>query len=329
MYRWRKFWLKVERYRRVRWPRRVRKFKLMSRHPFAVPVVTIGLLAIITGGILYLNHLTNHTPPPPDAKMVIISHDGVQQIVPTRQATVGSLLSKLKIVLHQGDVVEPAAATPIDQDQFRINIYRALPVEIVDGSQKTFTFSAATTGRAIAEQVGVNLYPEDIAQRQPAENFLRDGAIGEQVVINRATPVNVDLYGTEVVLRTHATTIAGLIKEKGIKLTKSDQVIPDPSTPITAGQQITFLRSGTVVETDTETIPMPIQTINDDSLAYGTDAIRQQGAPGQQIVTYQVTLQNNVEINRTVIESIVVKAPVTQIEAIGTSLSGIKGDMAL
>ena len=321
--------LKASRYRRVRWPRRVRKFKLMSRHPLVVPAVTIIVLVALTAGTYLLARHTNHLPPVQDSKIVIISHDHQQQIVPSKEATVGALLAKLHLTLNRGDVVEPALTTPIDQDEFRINIYRAVPVEIVDGANKTFTFSAATTGRAIAQQAGTGLYPEDIANVVPAQNFLKDGAIGEQVVVNRATPVNVDLYGTQVVLRTHATTVAALIKEKHIKLIKNDQVVPALNTPITPGQQIDFIRTGTKVETDTETIAMPVQTIDDNSLAYGTSAIRQQGSTGQQVVTYQVSLQNNVETSRSVIQKVITKPPVTQIEVVGTSLSGIKGDMAL
>src|SRR5262249_20767207 len=50
---------------------------------------------------------------------------------------------------------------------------------------------------------------------------------------------------------------------------------------------------------------------------------------GQQVVTYQVSLVNNVETGRSVIQKVVTKEAVKQIEVMGTSLSGIKGDMAL
>lgn len=317
------------RFRRVRLPRRIRKFKIMSRHPFAVPVMTIGLLIVLSGGSYLIARQTNKLPPVHDAKIVIISHDDERQIVPSKEKTVGGLLSKLHIKLGEGDVVEPAAAARITQDQFRINIYRAVPVQIVDGIHKTFAFSAAKTPRAIAQQASIGPYPEDIVKTEPSADFLRSGAIGEQVIIDRATPVNVDLYGTPVVLRTHATTVGGLMKEKKIKLEKNDQLSVPTATPIVANQTIAFLRTGTKVETITETIPTPIQTINEPSLAYGTTAVRQQGSPGQQVVTYEVALVNNVETTRKIIQKVVTKAPVTQVAVVGTSLSGIKGDMAL
>lgn len=323
------FHIRFVHFRRVKLPRRVRKFKLMSRHPFAVPFITITALVVLTGGVYFAASHTNKLPRPHDAKIVIISHDHEQQTVPTKEATVGSLLQKLKITLNEGDVVEPAQTTPITQDQFRINVYRAVPVQIIDGGTKTYAFSASKTPRAIAQQAGASLFPEDNLVTVPSDNFLAGGSIGEQVIVDRATPVNVDLYGTQVVLRTHAKTVAGLIKEKKIKLAPKDQIVPALDTPITPDQKLSFIRTGTKTETVTETIATPIQTISDASLAYGTSAIRQQGASGQQIVTYQITIVNNVETGRSVIQKVVTKAAVTQVMVVGTSLSGIKGDMAL
>lgn len=311
-------------------PKLSRLFKVRSwKHPFAVPFITIMVLACLTGAIYLVARNTHKLPPVHDAKIVIISHDKQQQIVPSKEATVGALLKKLNITLGQGDVVEPALSTPIDQDQFRINIYRAVPVAVVDNGTTTFTFSAAKTPRAIAQQAGAAPYPEDKITASPANNSYQSGIIGEQVTVERSVPINVDLYGTKIAMRTHAKTVGELMQEKNIKLIKNDQISPAANTPITPGMQVSFLRTGVKVETVAEQIPTPVQQINDPSLAYGTKAVRQQGSPGQQVVTYQVQIVNNVETGRTVIQKVVNKQPVTQIEVIGTSLSGIKGDMAL
>ncbi len=323
------FKIKVARFRRVRWPRRARQLKLISRHPHAVPVFTVTILLLLSVGGYFLARQTNNLPPAQNAKIVIISHDHEQQIVPSKEPTVGALLAKLHLTLNQGDVVEPALSTPIDQDEFRINIYRAVPVEIVDGAQRTFAFSAGTTPRAIAQQAGVTVYPEDGVTTTPNQNFVADASIGEQVVIDPATPVNVNLYGTQLVMRTRATTVGGLIKEKNIHLAASDQVTPATTTPLSAGIQVLIERNGVKIETVTQTIATPIQTISDATLAYGTNAVRQQGSPGQQIVTYQDKLVNGVVVGRTPLQTVVTQQPVTEIVVIGTSLSGIKGDMAL
>jgi len=74
---------------------------------------------------------------------------------------------------------------------------------------------------------------------------------------------------------------------------------------------------------------MPVRTILDSSLAFGTSAVRQVGSPGKQITTYQDILKNDQVVGRTLVQTVVTVAPVTQIVVQGTNLSGIKGDMAL
>ena len=314
--------LKFKRRAAVKNRRRIRKIKLLSRHPFAVPVFTFVFLLAVSASAYAV--LVDHDAPYRDARVVIINHDHVQQTVPSVEPTVGSLLKKLNITIAEGDVVEPALDTKINQDDFRINVYRAMPVKIVDGSSKTYTFSAATTPRAIARQTGSQLYAEDHVTTDPVQNFLRDGAIGEQVIIDRATPVNVNLYGTPEVIRTHAKTVGELVKQKGIKMASNDQILPTADTPIAPNQQIFIAREGVKLQSVNETIAMPVQTIIDAGLAYGTNAVRQQGSAGQRVVTYQI----NEDGTRSVIQSIVTQEPVTQIVVRGASLTGTKGDMA-
>jgi len=308
--------------------KRVRKLKLLTRHPVMVPVVTFLTLAVLTTiGILLLGGTSKVTAS--NAFVVIVSHDHVQQTVPTHEPTVGALLQKLNITLRQGDVVEPGLTTAINQDDFRINVYRSVPVEIVDGAQKTYTFSAATTPRSIAQQAGVTLNPEDELSTLPTTNFLKEDAIGERVVINRATPVHVNLYGTKVDLWTHAKTVGDLLNEKGITLAAHDTLEPSASTPISPNQLIFILRKGVKIESSTQTIAMPVQEQYSADLAFGEQAVRQRGSPGKRVITYQVQLQNGKPVSRKIIQSVVVQPAVAQIVVVGTSLSGIKGDMAL
>lgn len=309
--------------------RKAKKLHKMSKQPYAVPFLTFACLFLLTGIVLLVARSYHKLPAAHDAKVVIVSYDHHQQIVPSKEATVGDLLKKLNVSLKEGDIVEPAQTARINQDQFRINIYRAVPVQVVDGATKTYAFSAAKTPRAMAQQTGTQLYPEDVTSNQPVDNFVTSGAIGEQVVVDRATPVAVDLYGTPVTLRTHAKTVGQLVKEKGIKLEPKDQLVPAADTPITPNQKVSFIRTGTKTITVTEDIATPVQNTADGNLAYGTTAVRQQGSPGQKVVTYQVDIVNNVETKRTATQTVVTKAPVTQINVVGSSISGIKGDMAL
>lgn len=314
--------LKFKRKAAVKNRRRIRKFKLLSRHPFAVPVFTFVFLFVVSAVLVAV--FVDRDQLQRDTRVVIITDDGQKQIVPSVESTVGTLLKKMDVKIDPGDVVEPSLNTKIRQDDFRINIYRALPVKIVDGQSKTFTSSAATTPRAIARQTGAELYAEDRVVTEPVRNFLRDGAIGEQVIIDRATPVNVNLYGTAEVIRTHAETVGDLVKEKGIKLSSNDQVLPAAETPITPNQQIFIAREGVKLQSVTERIAMPVETILDPGLTYGTTAVRQQGSPGERVVTYQI----NDDGSRSIIQNVVIRDAVTQIVVRGASVTGSKGDMA-
>jgi uncharacterized protein YabE (DUF348 family) len=306
-----------------------RKLSIFYHKPHMVPVITIALLILITlVGLGALRFIYRNEAPTLPNRIVIVSYDKDKQVVPSNEATVGALLNELSINLNKGDRVEPSLDTKIDQDQFRINVYRAVPIELVDGQQQTFTFSAATTPRSIAAETGETLYAEDKLTSIPTKSFIKDGALGQRIVIERATPVNMDLYGTTVVMRTHAKTVGEMLKERNIKLTKDDRLLPAPSTPITAGAQVAILRSGKQVKTIEEAIAMPVKPVYDNSLAYGTSAVRQAGSPGKKVVTYEVTLSNNKEVSRKVLQEVITTQPVTQITVVGTSLSGIKGDMA-
>ncbi len=306
--------LRIERFRRVRWPRKVRKFKIASRHPYAVPIVTLIVLLLLSAtGLIVVNR---HQLPKSSAYVVIVSHDGAQQVVPSHEPTVGTLIAKLHIKLYQGDVVEPSPATHINQDDFRINIYRAKPVEILDGLHKMFVFSAAKTPRAIANQAAVSLYPEDQVTSLPTSNFISQQAIGETVAIKRSVPISLILYGTPIVTRTHSDTVGQMLKEKNIVLRNGDTVQPATTTPIAANQQIFILHKGTSIATATQPIPEPVQTIDDPSLTVGTSAVRQQGSPGILLITYVVDVKSG---NKTPLQSVQLQPPVTEIIARGTA----------
>jgi uncharacterized protein YabE (DUF348 family) len=293
----------------------------MSRHPYVVLVGTF--IVLIAASAVFFTLLNKHDAPVSNAYVVIVTHDGAHQTVPSREPTVGALLSKLRIRLNQGDVVEPSQNTHINTDDFRINIYRALPVEITDGINRTFTFSAATTPRAIVQQTGINIYPEDQLTTAPSTNFIGGGPIAETVAIKRSVPISLILYGTPTVTRSHSDNVEQMLSEKNIVLRNGDTVQPAPATPISANQQIFILHKGTQIVTSTQSIPIPIQKVDDATLSSGTTAIRQQGSTGTLLITYQLDVKTGA---RTQLQSVEVQPPVTEIEAIGTApVSGTLG----
>jgi uncharacterized protein YabE (DUF348 family) len=301
----------------------VERFKRWHGHPvgFAV-MVFFGLLFI--GGVILLALATTHSTTtfhPDTSYIAIVSHDHQKQTVPTNERTVGALLKKLNIRVTSRDRVEPSLSTAIDQENFRINVYRVVPVTITDGATTSTTYTAAATPRSVVAQTGQSLFAEDKVSAEPAQNFVAQQSIGERIIIQRSVPVTLNVYGTMLSLRTHATTVTELLRSKNVRLTKADTVIPAGNTPITSNMQVFVNRIGTQIVTETQTVPAPMQVITDPSLSFGTSAVRQQGSAGTQVLTYQVNSQNGVVVSRTLLQTVVTVAPVPQIVVRGQAVS--------
>lgn len=299
------------------------KAKKLHKHPLALPIVTFLSLFIITSvGLIVLN---SHTDRPSDAHVVRLNVEGQRQTIPTRVNTVGEFLDHAGIVLSDGDVVEPTKDTQIAEDNFRVNVYRARPVIIIDGSKKITALSAARTPRSLVTNAGAQIYPEDKVIASPAENFLVDQTIGEKVVITRATPVFLNLYGTPLSIRTQAKTVQDVLTEHNIRLASGDNILPAASTVITTNTQIFVTRAGIHVAIVEEKVDAPVETVYDTSLSFGTRVIRQVGQAGKKVRTYAIEEKNGQEISRQLIQEVIIAEPVKQIVAVGRAVD-IGGD---
>ena len=294
----------------------------IKRRPYLLPILGLLLGAAIVGMMAYYRGGTP-TFRPSESHVVFVFDSGHKQTVDTKAKTVGELIQRLNLHLIPQDVVEPAADTEIVEDNFRINVYHARPVTIVDGTNKTVTLTAQKSARVVAEAAGLKINPEDLASF--AQGDVKENVIGEKVVISRATPVILNLYGSPIPSYTLATTVSSLLAEKHIKLDNGETVNPVPDTRVIPNMQVFILAKGSQVVTTEETIPFPTQTVNDITLSFGTTVVRQPGAPGKQAVTYLISSVKGVETSRKVIQQVIVQAPVPQIVARGATID-INGD---
>lgn len=299
--------------------RRLRKIDTYF-HLHPLRMFGVSSLIIVLSSVLLFVPLSGRAAKISDAHVVILYADRKTSTLPTREPTVGEFLEKAQVQIHEGDVVEPSLDTKIEEDNFRVNVYRAAPVVVYDGDKKLYGFSAALTPRSLAEQTGAKLYAEDTVITEPSTDFLKDGTVGNKVVVDRATPASLNLYGTSLAVRTHAKTVKELLDEKKVKLLADDKVTPSMDTILTPSTLVFVTRSGTQVITEEVEIPAPSQTVQDNSLSFGTTAIRQAGIPGKKSVTYQIDLLNGVESGRRVIQEVVVQEPVSQVIARGKAV---------
>ncbi len=277
-------------------------------------LMIVGLMFLSKGGHTYVE--TNY-------HVVYLFDSGQKRTIDTNAQTVGALINRLDLHLIPQDVVEPSLNTPIVEDNFRINIYHARPVTVIDGDHKIVTLTAQLSARVVAQTAGLAVRPEDIATFSTGE--IKDNIIGEQVVVHRATPITINLYGSQVPTYTLASTVEDLLSEKHIKLDHGENVSPALQTPIKPKMVVFILSKGTHVQTVEEPIPVPTKVISDASLSFGTTVTRQNGAAGKELTTYLVSIQKGKPEAKKIIQRIIIEPPVPKIVARGTTID-INGD---
>src|SRR3990167_3461126 len=295
----------------------------LERRPYIIP-----LLGLVLGFIIVLGMVAGRKgiDRPSDAHVVFLTDKGDRTVLDTKAKTVGELLDKLKLNLIPEDVIEPGRDEPIPEDNFRINIYRARPVTVIDSGNKMVTLTAQKSARVVAQKAGLTLNPEDVANFTPGS--LAENTIGEKVIISRATPVKLNLYGADLTVYTLAQTVGDLLEEKKIDLQDGESVQPAPETAITADMKIFVLRKDAKLVNIEEVMPAPDEVVNDSSLSFGTTVVRQNGSAGKKTVTYLIQTDSaGKETSRTSIHETIIVAAVPKITARGTAVS-VTGDRA-
>ena len=289
------------------------------KHPFAIPVFTLFFLSFIT--FFSFIFLGGQTVDPTDKKVVNLYVDGHKQTIPTRAESVRELLTKLQIELDNQDVVEPAVDAPITGDNFSINVYNARPVIVVDeGGKEIFARVADRKPADIAKKVGIKVYPEDIVDVAPPDETLKDGVIGEKILIKRALPVKLSLYGKTFSVRTQSKTVGELADERGIDYSNKS-IYPKPETKLKPGTLVFVTDPGKKITITEEPIAPPIEYVDSTDLEIGETVVRDEGRPGKRVVVYAVAKDGS----KTALQEIVVVDPVRQIIARGVKTNGFDG----
>jgi len=217
-------------------------------------------------------------------------------------------------------MVEPTASTTVTKGMFNINVYRARPVLVVDGSHSYRLMSAYVSPRLLAKAAGVNVYPEDDYTTGIVTNIVQDQAIGEKVTVIRAKPFTVHVDGETRDLRTQAKTVGAALSSAGIALGPKDTVSTPVTAPLTPDAQLTVTRVTQAVVTLTQSLPYSTQTVNNPNVLEGQTTVTTAGANGQKVATYLVHYTNGVATSQDLLNVNSVTSPTTQVVSVGTEV---------
>lgn len=256
------------------------------------------------------------------SRRLITLHDrGQTTIFLTDAKTLSDALAQENIQLDPRDTVEPSRDEELVASEYKVNIYRARPVVIIDGAVRVKTVSPYQAPERIAEDAGFTLNPEDTVTIKASTDYVYDGA-GLQLVIDRSLPVSMNLYGRQVDVHTQARTVGDMLEEKNIRLTATDRVQPDVSTPITSGLVVRVWREGKQTLSVDQAIPFSREIVYDADRPLGYRATQSAGTNGMRSYTYEIEIKDGKEISRVEIANIVTRQPVKQVEVIGIYNNG-------
>ena len=263
---------------------------------------TIGLLAV--GGATAASL----------AKTVTITVDGQQRQVTTLAGSVDGALSSAGLQAGEHDVLAPAAGTDItDGAQIALEHGRLLTLTI-DGQQRQVWTTAKTVDEALSQ-----LGQDPNAFQLSADRSRAIPLDGLAVTADPLRTVSLSDAGAPAApVKTGARTVADVLTGLNAPLGPNDTVVPDASTPVTDGLQITVFRISIANRTDTVDVAPADQQVDDPNLNKGSTAVAQQGVPGKTQVVTQVTTVNGHEHERKELSRTVVSEPTPSITHVGS-----------
>lgn len=252
---------------------------------------------------------------------------GVERGVLTEADTLGEALEQAGIGLSEHDITEPSRDEELVAGSYSVNIYRARPVVVQDGSTRTKVMTPYQTGEQVAKQAGIELHEEDRATlASTATEVMTSGAL-ERLEIDRATPVTLIYYGKKTEVFTHEETVADLLASKDIELQDNDTLSVDRDAKITKNMTIELWRNGKQTITEEQDVAFEVEQIEDADRPAGYREVKTPGKKGKKTVTYEVVMKNGKESSRKEIGSVVTQKPTKQVVIVGTKPS-FSGDFA-
>ena len=106
-------------------------------------------------------------------------------------------------------MVQPSAETVIDSDNFTVEVLRAQPTTIIDGTSIANLLSPYEDLRLAVEKAGITLYPADVVELEYPGDPAVTKILGRKLNIKRATLIYVNIYGTTVEHRTNKKLYQG------------------------------------------------------------------------------------------------------------------------
>jgi uncharacterized protein YabE (DUF348 family) len=248
---------------------------------------------------------------------VTLNVDGHIEHVTATGDTVGDVLSDQGITLQSHDEVLPSVDQKIN-DGTTIAVRYGKPLRLnVDGTTETY-WVTATDVRGALNEINRSFDRAHLSVSRGA-GITRDG-----LRITVATPktLTVVIGGKHPVHRTiPAVTVEQALTALGVTLGKHDTVRPGLHHQLGDGDRLVLTRVRILHKhVAGEAVAYGTVTRDDSSMLEGHSTVVRAGHEGLRNVTYRIVLRNGHLVARTVLDQRMLRAPVAQIERVGTKV---------
>ncbi len=219
----------------------------------------------------------------------------------------------LRLLSRPGASHLAAPASP--RPSLHLEIVRAVPLHVHDdGVDLEVRTTAATVGEAL-EEAGLALFWAD--QVDPPLDTATSA--GLHIDISRSFPITLTADGRTYTTRTHARTVAELLRQEGLSLLPDDRVEPSPETPLYSGMAVRVIRVTTYDQVVESPIPFRYLQLPDPGLELDHHRLRP-GQEGLRQEVIRITCEDGREVRRTYLGERIVREPVDQVFYYGTRI---------
>src|SRR5690349_23179515 len=117
------------------------------------------------------------------------------------------------------------------------------------------------------------------------------------------------------------STVTQALQSAGMTVGSQDRVDPPPYTVLGDGNSVTLTRVEEVFETEEQIVPFERQVVRNESLPEGETRLVQAGVNGLVELTYRRVLEDDVEISKAVVKSVILQEAVPEIMMVGAQSS--------
>lgn len=183
----------------------------------------------------------------------------------------------------------------------------------VDGLRAGSLQASGTVGDALAA-FGIAPGPADRLSLPTGMALLP----GMRISVDRGFPVTLIDGGRATEARSQRTTAGGFLAALAVSLDRDDSVATPLDRILGPGDVVKIVRVADREVAEIASYPFRTRYVDDPTLDLGRQVVEVSGVPGEVSETYLVRYTDGVESDRTLLSTVVLRSPVTEVRLVGS-----------